>query len=116
MRLARIAIIVVVAACGSKSGSGSDAAGTGGDGAGGDGAGGDSWYGGPCNPGEPNCITGDGGSWTCIPATCAGKTLECNDCIDNDVDGETDSHDRECLGDLQGDRRHYVVRSIRSRG
>jgi hypothetical protein len=43
-------------------------------------------------------ITGDGGAWTCYPVLCAGKSLECNDCIDNDMDGESDSHDPECLG------------------
>lgn len=99
MRLLNISFVVVLlvlaAACGSKSGSGTDAAGTGVDGTG---TGGDSWLGGPCTPGEPNCITGDGGSWTCNPVQCAGKTLECNDCIDNDMDGESDAHDRECLG------------------
>lgn len=81
----RFAILLLLAsACGSSSNR-TDAGGTGGDGVitGGDGG---------------VVITGDGGSWTCYPVLCAGKSLECNDCIDNDLDGESDSHDRECLG------------------
>jgi hypothetical protein len=43
-------------------------------------------------------VTGDGGSWERFTVQCNGRTLECNDCVDNDGDGEVDSHDRECLG------------------
>ena len=44
-------------------------------------------------------VTGDGGPRTCEIAVCAGKILECGDCIDNgDGDNEVDSADPECLG------------------
>jgi hypothetical protein len=43
-------------------------------------------------------VGGDAGTWTCYPSVCGGHSLQCNDCIDNDGDGEVDSHDRECLG------------------
>jgi hypothetical protein len=44
-------------------------------------------------------ITEDGGTQIiCYPTTCAGKLLECGDCIDNDGDGKVDWRDPECLG------------------
>lgn len=39
-----------------------------------------------------------GNAWVCYPTTCAGKLLDCGDCLDNDGDGKVDSHDLECLG------------------
>jgi len=44
-------------------------------------------------------VTSDGGgSWICNITKCAGKTLECGDCQDNDGDGLVDWKDPECLG------------------
>jgi hypothetical protein len=44
-------------------------------------------------------ITEDGGTQVvCYPTKCAGKLLECGDCVDNDGDGKTDWRDPECLG------------------
>jgi len=44
-------------------------------------------------------IAEDGGvKWVCHLTTCAGKLLECGDCIDNDGDGKVDWKDLECLG------------------
>ncbi len=88
MHALRVAVVLAFCVgCGS-SGSGNNDANAGVDG---DGGGGDSGI-----PGV--VITGDGGTWTCTPVLCAGKSLECNDCIDNDGDGESDSRDPECLG------------------
>jgi hypothetical protein len=43
-------------------------------------------------------VTDESGTFTCYQITCAGHLLECGDCEDNDGDGKTDWHDRECLG------------------
>jgi hypothetical protein len=44
-------------------------------------------------------ITEDGGTKViCYPTLCAGKLLECGDCLDNDNDGKVDFRDPECLG------------------
>ncbi len=43
-------------------------------------------------------VGGDGGPWTCYVIQCDNHTAECGDCMDNDGDGEIDSHDHECLG------------------
>jgi hypothetical protein len=45
-------------------------------------------------------ISPDGGGpkWVCTITKCAGKTLECGDCVDNDSDGLVDWKDPECLG------------------
>src|SRR5262245_39770509 len=42
-------------------------------------------------------VGGDGGTWECHVTSCNNHTLQCGDCVDNDGDGEIDSHDRECL-------------------
>src|SRR5512137_1572736 len=39
-----------------------------------------------------------GGKIVCYVTSCAGKVLECGDCIDNDGDGKVDWRDPECLG------------------
>ncbi len=87
--MTRIVLLLsfVLVACGGKS-SGSGDGGTGDGNTGGDGSVGDGGV----------IVGGDGGTWECFTVQCNGKTLECNDCIDNDGDGEVDSHDRECLG------------------
>ncbi|HUQ02312.1 MAG TPA: hypothetical protein VM261_07425 [Kofleriaceae bacterium] len=43
-------------------------------------------------------VGGDGGPWECHVVSCNNHVLQCGDCVDNDGDGEIDSHDRECLG------------------
>ncbi|NCT11979.1 MAG: hypothetical protein GW767_04415, partial [Rhodobacterales bacterium] len=44
-------------------------------------------------------IVEDGGATIiCYKTTCAGKLLECGDCVDNDGDGLVDWRDPECLG------------------
>src|SRR5690348_5261424 len=43
-------------------------------------------------------VGGDGGNWACNVTSCGGRVTACGDCMDNDGDGEVDSHDRECLG------------------
>lgn len=44
-------------------------------------------------------ITDDAGNqFVCYVTSCAGKTLQCGDCADNDGDGKFDWMDRECLG------------------
>jgi len=40
----------------------------------------------------------DGAIVDCLPATCAGRTYQCGDCIDNDGDGVKDSSDPGCIG------------------
>lgn len=40
----------------------------------------------------------DGGTWQCVPVICAGQSLACGDCVDNDGDGRVDARDPECLG------------------
>jgi len=85
MKLLLSVVIVLAAACGSNSGSNGggdiDAAGTGIDAA------------------PPSVeVTDTTGTFTCYLVTCAGHSLECNDCTDNDMDGLIDSHDPECLG------------------
>jgi hypothetical protein len=77
------AVFLLAAACGSNSGSGGDANGSG--------------SGGP-DGNTTVTIMDDSGTWSCTLVQCAGKSLECNDCVDNDVDGFVDSHDPECLG------------------
>jgi len=49
-------------------------------------------------PTDGQIINSDGGPWECFQVTCQNHLLECGDCIDNDQDGEIDSHDPECLG------------------
>lgn len=39
----------------------------------------------------------DGGG-ICFPATCAGRTYACGDCMDNDDDGLIDAEDPGCIG------------------
>jgi hypothetical protein len=44
-------------------------------------------------------ITDDAGhQYVCYVTLCAGKKLQCGDCVDNDGDGKVDWMDRECLG------------------
>lgn len=50
------------------------------------------------SPGDGIIVGGDSGNWECHITECNGHTLQCGDCVDNDGDGEIDSHDRECLG------------------
>jgi hypothetical protein len=55
--------------------------------------------GGPVNVGDGGVeVTDDHGTFICYPTTCAGKLLQCGDCVDNDGDGLIDWRDRECLG------------------
>lgn len=49
-------------------------------------------------PADGTLVSGDGGAWECHVTSCNNHLLQCGDCIDNDGDGEIDSHDRECLG------------------
>ena len=65
-----------------------------------DGAGWVTYDGGPVKVGDGGTvIVEDGGTKIiCYKTTCAGKLLECGDCIDNDGDGLTDWRDPECLG------------------
>lgn len=57
---------------------------------------------GPDTPGINDggiAIAEDGAApWRCYVTACAGHTLECGNCTDNDGDGLVDSHDPECLG------------------
>jgi hypothetical protein len=74
--------------------------GTGGgrDGGGGGGDGGASIDAGPSADARDVVVGGDGGQWVCHVTVCDGRVTACGDCLDNDSDGEVDSHDRECLG------------------
>lgn len=54
--------------------------------------------GGPVMVDEDAGVSVDDGAGVCFPTTCAGKLLECGDCLDNDGDGKTDYRDPECLG------------------
>lgn len=54
--------------------------------------------GGPVMVDEDAGVSVDEDAGVCFPTTCAGKLLECGDCLDNDGDGKTDARDPECLG------------------
>jgi hypothetical protein len=53
-------------------------------------------------------VDGDsGGTGACVPATCAGRTYQCGDCIDNDGDGLIDSRDPGCIGPCDNTESRY---------
>ena len=65
-----------------------------------DGAGWVTYDGGPVQVQEGGVVIVEDGGATiiCYKTLCAGKELECGDCIDNDGDGLVDWRDLECLG------------------
>jgi hypothetical protein len=100
---------LALAACGGGDGAddgggggGSDGGGGGVDGATEDGGGGGGMDGGGTDGGGGGW--GEGGvgrscdSTSCVVTQCGTRTTECGDCIDNDMDGLSDSCDPECLG------------------
>ena len=54
----------------------------------------------------------DGGSRVCHITSCAGHVLECGDCVDNDGDGQFDSHDPECLGPCDNTERADLLTGV----
>lgn len=60
--------------------------------------------------------SGEGGSAECVPVPCLGQYYKCGNCVDDDMDGEVDSRDANCLGPCHDSEIGYFGSSVQNAG